>query len=187
MHQRAGGDHEHAARIALVPVGLRLVGGIDLVEVVHADDPHERTERQQTDAVLRLAPTEAPQLRAHEQEELGGLHARPSGRDEVTDLVQEDTHQQAEHEQQRPRAGDAEQDQQRDDAEQADDRSGAAGEVGLARLVAGTAGEHLVAELLIAGLARGGRGRRDRRWWGWRQGLAHVRWSSTVTTTAGPR
>ena len=46
VHDRAGADDEHAARVALVAVGPRFVGGVDLVEVVHADDPHERTERQ---------------------------------------------------------------------------------------------------------------------------------------------
>ena len=74
----------------LLPVGAGLVGWVDLVEVVHADDAHERTERQGPHAVLGLAATEAPQPRTEAEEELGGLHPGPLGGREVAHLVEED-------------------------------------------------------------------------------------------------
>ena len=103
VHQRSGGDDQHPARIGLIPVRPGLVSRIDLVEVVHADDPHERADRIRTDAVLGLATPEAPQLRAHEEEELCRLHPGPSGGHEVTELVQEDATEEQRRQIRRPR------------------------------------------------------------------------------------
>ena len=63
VHDRPGGDHQQPARVALAAVRARpRRSACDLVEVVHPDDPHERAERQRAHAVLGLAAAEAPQL-----------------------------------------------------------------------------------------------------------------------------
>ena len=71
------------ARERLLAVRAGLVLRRHLVEVVHADDAHERAERQGPHAVLGLAAAEAPQAGTEAEEELGGLHPGHPGRDEV--------------------------------------------------------------------------------------------------------
>ena len=105
MHARPGGCDEDAARVRLLPEGSGLVGGIDLFEVVHPDDLDVGAGGYQLEAVEGLASAKRPQRGAEAQEEFGGLHAGPLGRDEVAELVEEDHH------------GDAEDDQRRVDAE----------------------------------------------------------------------
>ncbi len=162
VHQRSGGDHEHPPGIRLLPVGPRLVGRRHLVEVVHADDPHERSERQQAHAVLGLAAVEAPQPRPEADEELRRLHARHPGGDEVAELVEEHRHEDPEGEQQHPAVGEAEPDEQPDDRQAGDDPDGAAAErlIGRVALGDGAAGHHLAAEAVVP---RAGGRRRERR------------------------
>ena len=101
----ADGDR-HALGIALLAVGARLVLGRHLVEVVHPDDAHVRAGGDGLDAVLGLASLERPQPRTEAEEELGDLHARLLGGDVVTELVEDDHHDdRADDEQQLPAAG----------------------------------------------------------------------------------
>jgi hypothetical protein len=76
--------------VRLGPVGPLLVGGVDLLHVAHADDADVAARRDGLDAVLGLAPAERPQPRPEAQEELGDLHARPFGHDEMAELVEHD-------------------------------------------------------------------------------------------------
>ncbi len=92
-------------RATLSTIGTGLVGRIDLLAVVHADDPDVAAERQRLHAVLRLAATERPDSRPEAEEELADLHARAPGGDVVTGLVEHD-HRDDPHDQhdRRPRA-----------------------------------------------------------------------------------
>ena len=120
VHHRSGADDEQPLRVALLPIGARLVGGIDLVEVVHPDDAHEGAERQQAHAVLGLAALEAPQARPEADEELGDLHARRPGGEVVTGLVQEDRHEDADQEHEHPHVGHGEPGDEGEDAQPGD-------------------------------------------------------------------
>ncbi len=102
VHDRAGADDQQTAREGGLAVRPCLVGRLDVVHPVHADDAHERAERNRPDAVLGLAATEAPQARTEEQEELGGLHAGPLGGGEVAEFVQEDRDDDADDEDEDP-------------------------------------------------------------------------------------
>ena len=88
-----------------------------LVEVVHADDLHERAEREQADAVFGLAAVEAPEPGTEPDEELRGLHAGEPRRHEVAGLVQEHRDEHADDEQEHPLVGDREPRQEGEDAE----------------------------------------------------------------------
>jgi hypothetical protein len=104
MHGRPGHRHPHTRPEPLLPVGPVLVGGVDRLDVVHPDDLHVRTCRYGLDAVLDLAAPGGPDPRSETQEELGDLHARSAGHDEVAQLVQEDHEHQGQDHHQRPRA-----------------------------------------------------------------------------------
>src|SRR5262249_48308495 len=80
----------------LVPVRARLVGRVDLLEIGHPDDAAVAAERNGLDAVFRLAAAHRPQARTESDEELGDLHARPLGRDELAQLVRHDHHEEGE-------------------------------------------------------------------------------------------
>ena len=91
VHRRTGARRRTTfGRQRLRAVRARLVLGRDLFEVGHADDAAVAAERDRLDAVLGLAPRERPEARAEADEELGDLHARALGRDEVAELVQHD-------------------------------------------------------------------------------------------------
>ena len=76
VHGDAGEHDLQAIAVAALPVGARLVGGVDLFEAAHPDDAHVAAERERLHAVLGLAALERPQPRSEPEEELGDLHAR---------------------------------------------------------------------------------------------------------------
>ena len=88
-------DGEALAGRALA-VGAGLVGGIDLLEVGHADDAHVAAGGDRLHAVLGLAAAERPEARPEADEELGDLHARALGRPVVAELVEHDHEDDAE-------------------------------------------------------------------------------------------
>src|SRR5207302_3485507 len=90
VHRRAGDRDRQPPPERLGAVRAFLVGGVNLIEVVHADDLHVGAGRYRLDAVLRLAALEGPDARTEPEEELRDLHARRLGGEVVAELVQED-------------------------------------------------------------------------------------------------
>jgi hypothetical protein len=80
------------------------VGRVDVLEVVHPDDPHVRAGRDQLEAVLGLAPLEGPQPGPEPDEELGDQHAAALGHPVVAELVEDDRHEERAHDVERGRA-----------------------------------------------------------------------------------
>ena len=64
VHRRAGDGDEQAPRERRLAVAARLVGGVDLLEHRHADDPDVAARRDRLHAVLGLAPPDRPQRSA---------------------------------------------------------------------------------------------------------------------------
>ena len=124
VHQRPGGDHEQALGERLRHVGALLVGGVGLVHVVHADDAHERADGERAQPVFGLAAPPRDDSRAETHVELRDLHTGRAGGREVSDLVQEDRHDEAEHEDEGPHVVAAEPREQSDDDADADHRGG---------------------------------------------------------------
>ena len=93
MHERTGAGHGQPAPRRLVAIGARLVGRVHLLDVGHTDYPAVPSQRQRLDAVGRLTPAHGPQPGPEPDEELAHLHARPLGRYEVPQLVQDDDDQ----------------------------------------------------------------------------------------------
>ena len=81
-------DHDEPVLGAARPERAGLVGGVDLLHGVHPDDAHVAAERERLRAVLGLATAERPQTRPEAEEELGGLHPRALGGEEVPELVE---------------------------------------------------------------------------------------------------
>ena len=90
VHGGSGDRDTEARPERLLSVGAGLVGGIDLLEVVHPDDADVGAGRDGLHPELGLTAAERPDLRSEPDEELGRLHARPSRRQVVAELVQED-------------------------------------------------------------------------------------------------
>ena len=90
VHGRAGQRHRQPAPQRRLAVGAGLVGRVDLLQIVHAEDPAVAAERQGLDPVFRLAPPDRPQAGAEADEELGDLDARRLGRGVVAELVGDD-------------------------------------------------------------------------------------------------
>jgi len=95
VHRRARHGNADALQKRLPSVGACFVGRVDLVRVHHPDDPHVRTGRNRFEPVLHLAAVKRPDSRAKPDEELGDLHAGATCHQEVTELVEEDHHDQA--------------------------------------------------------------------------------------------
>ena len=89
MGGRPGEHYGHPLRVGLLAVGPRLVCRIDDVEAAQAGDPDVGASRNGPDPVGGLAPAYRPQAWAEADEELGDLHPRPPGDQEVTQLVQD--------------------------------------------------------------------------------------------------
>ncbi len=99
MYERTGQSNGQTSPRRLVAVGPGFVGRVHLFDVGHADDPAITAEGQGFYAISGLTLGDGPHAWPETNEKLGHFHARPLGRHEVAELVEDDHHQQPEDDQ----------------------------------------------------------------------------------------